>query len=631
MVLGGSGIQHPLVILIALAGIIPNARAQVGPPGLLFSEGFEDLDLIGRGWYDGRRFTLSDEYAAAGKRSIQYHFPEGRITPDDSSGVRHLIEPTEVVYLRFSLKLSPGWSWTGRPYGPHLLHFLTTASGQYHGPARSHLTLYIEPVGGKLRLATQDIQNQEMPHGLTQGPLKGGYNGQFFDSKDVLFNDDKWHLVEVMFKLNSLDLAQDRPRADGELRGWVDGRLVIERTDVVFRSADFPDMKFNQFLMLPYFHHGVPHDQTLWIDELAVGTGRLGPVGQRDDPPDGTEALERIEVSQDKKGFVLVPSGQSFIPWGFNYDHDEKGRLIEDYWAAEWPKVEEDFREMKDLGANVVRVHLQLGKFMDDSDRPDEENLGRLARLLDLAERTGLYLDLTGLGCYHKQDVPAWYDALTEQERWATQARFWEAVARRCADSPAVFCYDLMNEPVVPGGKREPGDWLGPGFAGKHFVQFITLDQDGRPRPEIARQWVRTLTQAIRRHDRRHPVTVGLVPWSLDRPGLTSGFVPKTIAPDLDFVAVHLYPEASKVDEALETLQGFAVGKPIVIEETFPLKCSVEDQGRFIEGSRGNASGWIGFYWGRTPEELRPAKTISDALTLGWLEFFRRQAGAIRR
>jgi hypothetical protein len=188
-----------------------------------------------------------------------------------------------------------------------------------------------------------------------------------------------------------------------------------------------------------------------------------------------------------------------------------------------------------------------------------------------------------------------------------------------------------MNEPVVPGGKREPGDWLGPGFAGKHFVQFITLDQAGRPRPEIARQWVRTLAQAIRRHDHRHPITVGLVPWSLDRPGLSSGFVPETIAPDLDFVSVHLYPEAGKVDEALETLKGFAVGKPVVIEETFPLKCSVEELGRFIEGSRGVASGWIGFYWGRTPEELRPAKTISEALTLGWLEFFRKQAGAIRR
>ena len=44
---------------------------------------------------------------------------------------------------------------------------------------------------------------------------------------------------------------------------------------------------------------------------------------------------------------------------------------------------------MKDLGANVVRVHLQLGKFMMDADRPNEKSLDRLGRLLTLAERTG--------------------------------------------------------------------------------------------------------------------------------------------------------------------------------------------------------------------------------------------------
>ena len=333
-------------------------------------------------------------------------------------------------------------------------------------------------------------------------------------------------------------------------------------------------------------------------------------------------AMDRVAVSEDRAGFVLHPSGKPFVPWGFNYDHDRDGRLIEDYWEKEWPKVEEDFREMKALGANVVRVHLQLGKFLDAADTPNAKALDRLGKLLELAEATGLYLDLTGLGCYHKRDVPAWYDALAESDRWAAQARFWSAVADRCKASPAVFCYDLMNEPVVPGGKREPGGWLGPDFAGKHFVQFVTLDQKDRPRPEIARLWVTTLAAAVRAKDRDHLVTVGLVDWSLDRPGLTSGFVPAKVADDLDFLCVHLYPERGKVDEALTTLKGFAIGKPIVIEETFPLKCSGEEFSRFIHGSRGKAAGWVGFYWGKTADELRAGKTIGDAIVLGWLDFF---------
>jgi hypothetical protein len=335
-----------------------------------------------------------------------------------------------------------------------------------------------------------------------------------------------------------------------------------------------------------------------------------------------------VGVSKDNKGFVLEPSGKPFVVWGFNYDHDDAGRLIEDYWESEWPKVERNFQAMKKLGANVVRVHLQTGKFLNGPDTPNAKALDRLGRLVRLAEKVGLYLDLTGLGCYHKKDVPAWYDALGEKERWDAQARFWRAVAARCKDSPAVFCYDLMNELVVPGGRRKDGDWLGPPFGGKHFVQVITLDQKGRARPDVARAWVRHLAAAIRKEDKRHLITVGLVDWSLDRPGLTSGFVPQKIAGDLDFLCVHLYPEKGKVDVALKTLAGFSVGKPVLIEETFPLKCSLDEFGRFVDGSRKHCAGWVGFYWGKPPDELRRSREIRDALMLGWLEFFQKQAKA---
>jgi hypothetical protein len=190
-----------------------------------------------------------------------------------------LFEPSETVYVRFQNRLSRGWGWTGRTYHPHLMHFLTTENDKYAGPAATHLTLYIEPQAGKLRLAAQDIQNRDQPHGLTQGPLRGGYNGTFYDSEEVLFDGDQWHCVEALFTLNSLDLANDRPNSDGVVRGWFDGKLVIDRTDVVLRSTDFPRMKFNQYLLSPYFGPGLlPHEQTLWIDDLVVGKEHLEPA-----------------------------------------------------------------------------------------------------------------------------------------------------------------------------------------------------------------------------------------------------------------------------------------------------------------------------------------------------------------
>lgn len=245
---------------------------------VLFTESFEDADLPGRGWYDGTDFRIASG-AAHGAGCLEYEWTDGRSGVSGSSPVRRLFRPTDTVSIRFWLKLSKGWGWSGRNYHPHLTHFLTTENSKWHGPAASHLTLYTEPVGGRLRLAAQDIQNQNTPHGLTQGPLRGGYNASLYDSQDVLFREDHWHCVEACFQLNTLDRAQDRPNPDGIVRGWVDGRLVVDHAGVVLRSTDFPDMKFNQFLLAPYFGPGLlPHRQKLWIDELSVGISRINGV-----------------------------------------------------------------------------------------------------------------------------------------------------------------------------------------------------------------------------------------------------------------------------------------------------------------------------------------------------------------
>lgn len=333
--------------------------------------------------------------------------------------------------------------------------------------------------------------------------------------------------------------------------------------------------------------------------------------------------LPWIRVSDDGTGFVEAETGQPFTPWGFNYDRDTQGQLIEDYWVDQWQTVEEDFQEMKTLGANVVRVHLQFGSFMESANAPRQQSLDQLARLLELADKTGLYLNLTGLGCYHKQDVPPWYDQLSEPERWDAQAVFWKAIAEVCADSSVVFCYDLMNEPVVPGGDKKRDDWLGAGFGGKHFVQFISRDRAGRVRHDVARSWIEKLVAAIRQVDSRRLITVGMVHWSLDRPGLTSGFDPDKVSDQLDFISVHIYPESGKLDEAMETLRAFAaVGKPVVIEEIFPLKCKIGELETFITESRSHASGWFGFYWGTPPQELDASRSIGEAMTRQWLELF---------
>ncbi|MCS6915487.1 MAG: hypothetical protein RMK29_14705 [Myxococcales bacterium] len=93
------------------------------------------------------------------------------------------------------------------------------------------------------------------------------------------------------------------------------------------------------------------------------------------------------------------------------------------------------------------------------------------------------------------------------------------------------------------------------------------------------------MVEAVRAMDPGHLITIGLTAQSLpfqERGALERGewfiytsFSPYELLPWLDFVALHLYPEThgeqSNVDLMELVLRGAYHGKPVVIEETFPL------------------------------------------------------------
>ncbi|TWU06359.1 cellulase family glycosylhydrolase [Stieleria varia] len=352
--------------------------------------------------------------------------------------------------------------------------------------------------------------------------------------------------------------------------------------------------------------------------------------------PVAAQTLQPVHVSRDKTHFVLGDTEQRFVVWGVNYDHNSDGELLDEYWVDRWDEVVEDFGEIKSLGANCVRIHLQLGKFMDAADRPNQSALDQLAKLLKLAEDTGLYLDITGLACYHKANIPEWLDPLSEQERWKTQALFWESVAKVCRDSPAVFCYDLMNEPILPGNKKAGEEaetqWLGGELGGKFFVQRLSLDLAGRTRHQLAKAWVDQMVEAIRKHDDRHMITVGVIPWVFAFGGGKPLFYSPEVGERLNFVSVHFYPKKDEVQKAVTALRAYDVGKPIVIEEMFPLKCSEDELAQFVSQSSEFADGWISFYWGQTAEQLREKEpaTIAHAITASWLQRFQTMSAQMR-
>jgi hypothetical protein len=322
--------------------------------------------------------------------------------------------------------------------------------------------------------------------------------------------------------------------------------------------------------------------------------------GQRGDRAASAAPFGLPEVH--RQGRDLVAAGERFRIWGFNYglgkrypilayfDHPTERRL---------QRVVADIREARRLGANTLRVYLEIKAFMKGPHQPNRQALAALAALLDRAEQLHVYLDLTGNIVWRA--APAWYDALPEQARWAVQARFWRAVARTAQGSPAVLVYELTSEPVIADAE----DWYCGSIDGYTFVQRIVRETSGRDRSLLARRWIRLLTRSIRQHDRRHLIGLGLLPFG-------GAFGAANVADLLDVLLLHAYPEKGREIEALSHVRDFAAqGKPVVLGETAPLLGTPDTWRAFLSGSRGFVDGFLFFYDGRAPEEA--GGTAADA------------------
>ena len=319
-----------------------------------------------------------------------------------------------------------------------------------------------------------------------------------------------------------------------------------------------------------------------------------------------------------RHGSNLVAGGEQFRVWGFNYGIGHRYPILSYFdrpTERRLNRVVADMREARALGANTLRVYLEIKAFMKGPEEPRRRAFAALAALLDKAEQLRLYLDLTGNLVWRAP--PPWYDALPEQARWAVQARFWGEVARTARSSPAVLVYELTSEPVV----AESESWYGGEIDGLTFIHRIVREVDGRDPCELARRWIRLLTASIRAHDRRHLIGVGLLT-------LGGPFAGSNVADLLDVLLVHEYPEEGRAGDAIARVGDFAASrKPVILGETAPLLGTTETWRSFLKGSRHFVDGHLFFYDGRMPRDLGP--TRRDAWYAGALDEFQRLRGSL--
>lgn len=204
----------------------------------------------------GKALRIQVEKGTHYGASLQYNFS------------RRIGQEPEEVYFRYYLRLGSDWNpvrggklpgisgtygrggWGGRPSDGHNGW---SARGQFNGRREGRT-----PIGFYCYHAD----------------MKGRYGNSWIWEKDGLghLENNRWYCIEQYARMNTPG------QNDGILRGWVDGKLAFEKTDL--RMRDTPDLKI-ECIWINLYHGGTwtaASDDHLYIDNIVIARRYIGPM-----------------------------------------------------------------------------------------------------------------------------------------------------------------------------------------------------------------------------------------------------------------------------------------------------------------------------------------------------------------
>jgi len=179
--------------------------------------------------------------------------------------------------------------------------------------------------------------------------------------------------------------------------------------------------------------------------------------------------------------------------------------------------LKEDFKTIKDLKLNTIRVFIGYEDF--GKAQVSEEKLDKLELLLNEAEKANLKVMITLFdfyGDYRLQD-------------WTLTNKHLNTIVSRVKNHPALFAWDLKNEP--------------------------NLDFDTRGEREVL-AWLDQSVHYLKQLDSLHPVTIG---WSSPEAALQ-------LIDKVDMISYHYYQDLDGLSTAHAMLTS-ATEKPVVLQE----------------------------------------------------------------
>ena len=260
---------------------------------------------------------------------------------------------------------------------------------------------------------------------------------------------------------------------------------------------------------------------------------------------------EFIKVASDNWHFESASSHQAFIPFGVNY-YDPKTYHSDPYVAYDVigkfdsARTDRQLSKIAGLGANIVRIFLSPVIFEPQLFQLKESSFLTLDKLIATAKKNNLYIIFDLIDTWEGE--PSWqsWEYFADEQTLQGFEFFLKSIGDRYVNEPTIFSWNLLNEPEIRGPDSGImvdlfGVWVRfkygtennlseawddyPGL-GESWQQIKSpsynafTDQESYGstrfydfqlfREDIAYNWVRRLTDAIRTNDKNHMITVGL-------------------------------------------------------------------------------------------------------------------------
>ncbi len=371
--------------------------------------------------------------------------------------------------------------------------------------------------------------------------------------------------------------------------------------------------------------------------------------------------MQLIQVHPSGWGFCERDGKTTFTPWGCNYYDPETGWSPQIWARFDAGRVRAQLADIRAIGGNVIRVFASTRQLLASPTRTRRAGIAKMERMLALAADAGLRVIWSGPNNW--EGNPRWwreaaaYEGYVRPDLIRAQQTAWRGLAAAMRGHPALFAYELHNEPFAPWhrtpalqaawrawrarqARRAPARVPSPAPP----LQWDWSAEFQAFREHIARHYAARMVDAIRSADSTHLVTIGLhqksAPFDWYPPDPYAAFNPHGLADLVDYTSLHFYPHhvfhpnlyrdpyesAAAMRETLHHARAIAryvrpPRQPVVLEECGwygggPVLLANREQParteadqttwcrRLVEATRGDVCGWLFWPYRDTPSSL---------------------------